>query len=178
MPVLMVRRTMLSSAQRSVQREAPRSGGPRWRRSRTTGRQSVRRRQEAPHFPLLSAPAIRYQRGPGQQRGSNAAAKQVSRHGFAKGQSGNPRGRESASALIAATFHDLAVDFPNLAPHERVMLRNAASLLYRGERCRDSAVAHRCICRPADATCGRRSGSATPAKDDAGELPDAPDAPA
>jgi hypothetical protein len=25
------------------------------------------------------------------------------------------------------------------------MLRNAASLLYRGERCRDSAVAHRCI---------------------------------
>jgi hypothetical protein len=51
---------------------------------------------------------------------------------FVKGRSGNPQGRRSAGsapAAIAATFRDLAV----------------ASLLYRGERCRDSAVAHRCI---------------------------------
>ena len=56
----------------------------------------------------------------------------------------NRKGRGSAPATIAALCRDLAEDFPDVRAHERVMLRNAASLVYRSERCRDSAVAHRC----------------------------------
>jgi hypothetical protein len=57
----------------------------------------------------------------------------------------NRRGRLPASTHIAATYRDLAADFPDPAPHEAALLRSAATLLYRGERCRDSAVAHRCV---------------------------------
>jgi hypothetical protein len=65
---------------------------------------------------------------------------------FAKGDANiNRRGRPSASADIAAVFRDLAADFPDLAPAEARMLRVCAALLYRGERCRVAAVAHRCI---------------------------------
>jgi hypothetical protein len=56
----------------------------------------------------------------------------------------NRKGRGSAPATIAALCRDLAEDFPDVRAHEKVMLRNAASLVYRSERCRDSAVAHRC----------------------------------
>jgi hypothetical protein len=57
----------------------------------------------------------------------------------------NRTGRPPAAMHIAATFKDLAADFPNLAPHETALLRSAAGLLFRAEHCRDAAVAHRCL---------------------------------
>jgi hypothetical protein len=57
----------------------------------------------------------------------------------------NRRGRPLVSLQIAATYRDLAADFPDLASHEAALLRVAAALLYRGEKCRESAVAHRCV---------------------------------
>jgi hypothetical protein len=57
----------------------------------------------------------------------------------------NRAGRPLTRLRIAALFEDLAVEFPDLAPHEAALLRVSAALLYRGEKCRDSAVAHRCV---------------------------------
>jgi hypothetical protein len=57
----------------------------------------------------------------------------------------NRAGRPLTRLRITAVFEDLAVEFPDLAPHEAALLRVAAALLYRGEKCRDSAVAHRCV---------------------------------
>jgi hypothetical protein len=56
----------------------------------------------------------------------------------------NRKGRLPASVHIAATFKDISADFPDLAPSERKLLHVAATLLFRGESCKDNAVAHRC----------------------------------
>jgi hypothetical protein len=71
--------------------------------------------------------------------------REVADVGFAKNDPNiNRKGRPLVSQIIGAVYRDLAVEFPDLAPPEAALLRIAATLLYRGERCRDSGTAHKC----------------------------------
>jgi hypothetical protein len=76
----------------------------------------------------------------------------------------NRKGRLPASTHIAATFADLVIDFPDPAPSERKLLHVAATLLFRGESCKDNAVAHRCIGEARKIIAGLRSRRAAAAK--------------